>query len=389
MPVSTKTEKLISINVFVDFIPAELRQNKDWIVVFYAKNPVSNLLERQRLRVPKIKSNSERLQFAKKMVVDINAKLLTGWSPFMSETGKNYKSWNQAVSDFEKYLQKQLKDNIMRPDTVRSYNSNLNMLKLFISEKNLKITFALQINKIFCVQYLDWVYMERLNSATTRNNHLVFLRLFANYLVGRGILAENPTNGIKNLPKTPKKRIYIPIDVRLKIEKEIDTWNTGFSVCCKLIYYCMVRNTELGKLKVKNINLNQNSIFIPKEISKNKKDETVTIPNDFKPILQKHILEAKEDDLLFSANNFFPGAKKLPIRKIQNYWDRLHKKIDFKKEYQFYSLKDTGITDLFLAGLPSIKIRNQARHSSIQITELYTPRNMNCDEEIRNSKNKF
>ena len=79
----------------------------------------------------------------------------------------------------------------------------------------------------------------------------------------------------------------------------------------------------------------------------------------------------------------------MPVRKIQNNWDRLRKKLDFKKEYQFYSLKDTGITDLFLAGLPSLKIRNQARHSTVQITELYTPRNMGCDETIRLSNSKF
>ena len=389
MPVSKKTETTNKISAFVDFIPAELRQNKDWIIIYYAKNPVNQLLERQRIRVPKIKSNSDRLQFARKMVLDINAKLLTGWSPFFNESGKNYKSWNDAVNDFEKYIQKQFKDNILRKDTVRTYSSNLNLLKQFIFEKKMKITFALQINKTFCIHYLDWIYMDRENSARTRNNHLIFIRLFTNYLVGRGILAENPTIGIKNLPKTQKKRIYIPIDVRLKIQIELETWNSGFYCLCNTIYYCFIRNTELGKLKVKFIDLEKNIIFIPKEISKNKKDESVTIPNDLKIILKKHIVNAKDDDFLFSSNDFYPGAKQFPVRKIQNYWDRLHKKIYFKKEYQFYSFKDTGITDLFLAGLPSIKIRNQARHSSVQITELYTPKNMNCDDIIKNANTKF
>lgn len=58
-------------------------------------------------------------------------------------------------------------------------------------------------------------------------------------------------------------------------------------------------------------------------------------------------------------------------------------------EYHFYGLKDTGITDLFLLGLPAIKIRDQARHSSVSITELYTPYNMGCDEFIRNAGNNF
>lgn len=389
MSVLNKTEKLNKICVFVDYIPAELRQNKDWLVIYYAKNPVTNKLERQRLRVPKISNYSERCKLGKKIVVEINSQLEKGWSPFMSESGKNYKSWLDAVNDFKKYLQKQLKDNVLREDTLRTYSSNLNLVQQFISEKNLKVTFALQINKSFCVQYLDWVYMELNNSTRTRNNHLIFLRLLCNYFVGRGILAENPTNGIKNLAKSPKKRIYIPKSIRIKIENEVVTWSGGFYCICMAIYYCMIRNTELGKMKVGFVNLDENSIFIPKEISKNKKDETITIPNDFKIILKKHILNAKPEDYLFSSDNLLPGTKKMAVRKIQNNWDRLRKNLDFQKEYQFYSLKDTGITDLFLAGLPSLKIRNQARHSSVQITELYTPRNMNCDETIRLSNSKF
>lgn len=389
MSVSTENKKFNKITLFVDFIPAELRTAKDWLVVYYAKNPVSQKLERQRIRVPKISNNSERLKFGKRMVVEINDKLQDGWSPFLNESGKNFKGWNETVSEFQNNLQKLLKDNSLRKDSLRTYNSNMNLVQQFIQEKKMKITFALEINKVFCVKYLDWIYIERGNSPRTRNNHLIFLKLFCNFLVGRGILAENPTNGIKNLQKTQKKRIYIPKEVRIEILKEIETYDNAFHVVAKTIYYCMIRNTELGKIQVNNVNLDSDSIFIPKEISKNKKDEVVSIPEDLKKILANHIKNANPSDFLFSSNNFLPGSKQMPVRKIQSQWDKLRIKLNLKKEYQFYSLKDTGITDLFLEGIPSLKIRNQARHSSLQITELYTPRNMNCDEIIRTAKNKF
>lgn len=389
MPVRNENNKLNKIAIFTDYIPAEIRKNKDWLIVYYAKNPVNDKLERMRLRVPKSSNTTERLKLAKKLAAEINLQLQNGWSPFINESGKNYKTWNDGIVDFEKYLQRQLKDKILRADTLRTYNSNLNLVKQFIIEKKLKITFVLQINKAFCVQYLDWVYMDRVNSARTRNNHLIFLRLFCNYFVGRGILAENPTNGLKYLPKITKKRIYIPSTIRLSIENELKNWDNSFLCVCFATYYCMIRNTELGKLKVSNVNLELDSIFIPKEISKNKKDETITIPVDFKSVLQNHLKNSNVDDFLFSSNKFLPGTKKMPIRKIQNHWDKLKAKLKFKDEYQFYSLKDTGITDLFLKGLPSINIRNQARHSSVQITELYTSKNMNCDNEIKNANSKF
>lgn len=389
MSISNEKSKNSKICVFVDFIPAELRTNADWIIVYYSKNPVTEKLERQRLRVPKIKNNAERLRFAKKTVVEINEKLLTGWSPFLNESGKNFKSWSNAIQDFKNYLEKQFNDGALRFDSRRTYISNLSLLEQFITEKKINISFALQFNKALCWKYLDWVYMERHNSVRTRNNHLIFLRLLGNYFVQRGMLAENPTIQMKYLPKQAKKRIYIPVTVRDSIKKEIITYNDGFFAICMTIYYCMIRNTELCKMKVKMIDLKNNTIFIPKEISKNKKDEFITILEDFKPIITKHIKNANPDDFLFSKNKFFTGTEQMQVKTIYLKWLKLQKKLEFKKEYQFYSLKDTGITNLFLLGLPAIKIRDQARHSSIQVTELYTPRNTGGDEMLRTTDNKF
>lgn len=389
MPIPNEKSNSKKIGVFIDFIPAELRQTKDWIIVYYCKNPLNDKLERQRIRVPKLKSHSERIKLAKKMVLEINSKLADGWLPFINETGKNFKTWNEAIKDFRNYLDKLYKDNSLRFDSIRTYKSNLNLLEQFILNEKAKITFVLQFNKSFCFQYLDWIYLVRKNSPRTRNNHLIFLRLLGNYFLQRGILAENPTAGIKNLQKTTKKRIYIPDTIRNEIKKELILQNNGFYCLCMMIYYCLIRNTELRKLKVKFIDIDSNSIFIPKEISKNKKDETVTIPGDYKIVLQKHLIGSCADDFLFSNNDFFAGAKQMSLKKIHRKWESLREKLNFKKEYQFYSLKDTGITNLFLLGLPAIKIKNQARHSTIQITELYTPSNIGCDDFLRQIENNF
>lgn len=51
-------------------------------------------------------------------------------------------------------------------------------------------------------------------------------------------------------------------------------------------------------------------------------------------------------------------------------WARLRKRLDLPKEYQFYSLKDSGIRDL--ANAEGIVIaRDQARHSSVAVTNKY------------------
>jgi integrase/recombinase XerD len=382
MPNSQKSLPRNKSIAFVDYKPAELRINKDWLIVYYAKNPVTGKLECQRLRVPVINNKTERLKHGKKIVLEINNKLVAGWSPFLEETGKNYKTFKEVIDAFLKQLKKQLKDGVVREDTLRTYNSNLNLFQQFFIEKHIKITFAIEINKKICVQYLDWVYVDRNNSPRTRNNHLIFLKLFCAFLVSRGVLNENPTAGILPMKLPPKTRQIFPVHIKNLIQAKLQTYDNGFYTLCMTTYFCLIRNTELGKLLVSMVSLERSSIFLSKEISKNKKDETITIPSQFLPILRKHIGNANPDQYLFSSDNFNVGTLQMPVRKIATAWEKLRKELNLESKYQFYSLKDTGITDLLNSGIPAIKVRDQARHYDIKITELYTPRNQGCDASI-------
>ncbi|TPG44382.1 tyrosine-type recombinase/integrase [Flavobacterium pectinovorum] len=374
---------------FIDYKPAELRTNKDWVIVYYAKNPVNGKLELQRLRVPVISNKTERLKHGKKITLEINNKLSAGWSPFFEQTGKNYKTFQDVINAFLKQLKKQLKDNVIREDTVRTYSSNLNLFQQFFIEKHIKITFAIEINKKICVQYLDWGYVDRNNSPRTRNNHLNFIKLFCEFLVSRGVLSENPTAGIQPMKSPPKKRNILPVQIKNAVQEKLQSYDNSFYTLCMTTYFCLIRNTELRKIKVSAINLEDSSIFLSEEISKNKKDETITIPSQFLPLLIKHLEKSKPNDYLFSSDNFKSGSVQMPVRKIATAWEKLRQDLSLESKYQFYSLKDTGITDLLNSGIPAIKVRDQARHYDIKITELYTPRNNGCDATIKDAKVKF
>ena len=52
--------------VYVDYKPAELRINTDWLIVYYAKIPAQNEFKRFRVRVPVISPKSERFKYGKK-----------------------------------------------------------------------------------------------------------------------------------------------------------------------------------------------------------------------------------------------------------------------------------------------------------------------------------
>ena len=171
--------------------------------------------------------------------------------------------------------------------------------------------------------------------------------------------------------------------------KNLEVENKAYYTLCMCTYYCFLRRTELTKLLVKNISLDTGTITIEATASKNKKTDVVTIPNVFLPLLAEHIVKANNNDFVFSSNNFKTGGVALQPKKISDTWEKFRKKYSVAKEHQFYGLKDTGITDLLQMGVPTLKVKNQARHHSITMTEKYVPHNKKVDDYLKNLEYSF
>jgi len=386
MPNLNSSLSRAKVIAFIDYKPAELRMQKEWMIVYYAKNPLTQNLERIRLRAPVLANLAERKRHANRIVAEINKKLAEGWSPFMESPTKNFKTFKECCEKFMEQLDKEIKDGIKREDTRRAYKSYLSMINTFIAEKKIKVTFALEINKVFAVNYLDWIYYDRENSPTTYNNHLTFLHNFGEYLINRGYLKENPTIGITKKPKNKKKRLVLTAKVKTLLREKLPLFSVTYNCLCMTTYYALLRRTELTKIKVKDVDLNLSCIMVTKETAKSNSDtEWATIPEQLKILLTRHLDGANANDYVFSANDFKPGAQQLAPKKITDTWSQLREHLGLPKEFQFYSLKDTGITDLFEQGVSSINIRDQARHKDLKTTEIYTPTAKAGNAAIKNS----
>ena len=373
--------------VFVDYKPAELRANKVWYIEYYAKNPLTEKLERFKKRVPSMKSQREREKYAKKMVQAINQKLETGWSPFYENPSNQYKSLEDSFSLFLKQLEKEVKDGIKRPDTLRSWKSFFSNISAYINEKHLDIKFVLNIDFLFVNNFLDYIYYDKRNSPRTYNNYLAYMKGFFEWAKLKGYAKQNPAEGIKSKPKVQKKREPLTAEVK-KCIKELRDKDFHFFTCCMLTYFCLIRRTELTKLKVSDVRLSESRIILDGSITKNRKTDSVTIPDVFLPILAQHLVTANNSDYLF-GKDFKPGKVQLNPKKISDTWIKYRKKYKFDSKFQFYSLKDTGIMDLLNSGIPSIKVRDQARHYDIKQTEAYTTRNLIADDTIKGAKFDF
>lgn len=374
---------------FVDYKPAELKINKQWLVVYYTKHPITGELDRFRVTVPVMKNRAQRVIHGKEIALGINEKLKKGWLPYYSETGSNeFKTFEFCKAQFLEQTKKEIAKNSKRPDTLRTYTSNLNMISTYVREKKVKLNMVLEFNTSFVVNFLDYVFFERNNSARTHNNHLRFIATFVNYCKSRGYLKENFVSAITKKREDEKIRQILTPEIKNKL-KDSKKENKNYYTLCMATYFCFLRRTELTKLNVCDVNIEKNYIYISREKSKNRKDEHITIPTAYLEMIKAHVQNAKPDDYLFSNNNFATGKIQLNPKKVSDTWAKFRVQKNVETIYQFYSLKDTGITDLLNCGIPAIKVRDQARHYDLRITESYTARNKNCDEIVRNSNFEF
>lgn len=363
---------------FVDYLPAELHENKIWEIVYYVTNPMTGKLSRRRNRVKPIKNTVERRKLAKRMVKTINIRLQEGWNPFYQNKGtKELAKFVDVCAIFLKRVEKDVEDNNLRYDTLKTYRSQIRKLTTYISEvlKN-KEMMAYQFDNVFVGDYLDYIRYTKGLSACTRDNCLSFLKLLSTFLLEKKYMAANPTIPFGKTNRKTKTRTVMDKDTRNAIFAYWEFENPNFKILCMLCYYCLIRRTEITKLKVGDVNLENGTIWIDAGVSKNRKGQMVTIPNRFLRFLAQHITEAKEEWYLFSGKSFTPGPKKIWPNRITEQWDIMRKEINLDPNIHWYSLKDSGITDLLSKGVPLLAVRDQARHHHSSQTDTYTPRGM-------------
>lgn len=369
---------------YVDYIPAELRENKRWEVIYYVLDPTTLVLKRKSARVRPLKNKSERRKLGNRMVSTINKKLDRGWNPLIKDgETRGFTKFKDVAELYLSRIEKQVKYKDKRKDTLRAYTSYINNIIKYLIQIGEENLFVLHFDSDLIREYLDHVYYVRENSARTRNNYLSFINTFCEWMIKHNYLSVNPSKKIENISSKTKKRIIIPHEVKNEIFNFLKEENFSYLVLCQTCYYCLIRRTELTKLKVRDIILDSGIIYIEKSISKNKKSQPVTIPDAFLENLSNHIKDANPNDYVFS-NDFKTGSVQLKPKKISDEWSKMRRKLNLIDLYQWYSLKDTGITNLLKEGVPLIAVRDQARHHSSIQTDAYTPREIiKANESIK------
>ncbi len=366
----------------IDYVPAKLTEGKEWFISFYAINPLTNKLQRRRIKCNRIDSIVERRKQANKMITRINHNLANGWNPFVEQTAA--KSFIKLVDVMDIYIRNkkiELGKNNFRSDSFRSYSSYINTFKKYLEVTKNTDILIFKFARQEAINFMNWVSNEKKLSDRTYNNYRGFFRTFFNWCKDNLYITENPLDGIKKRKRKQKTRVFIPLEFRQKIYDYLVDKNLEFLVVCQLVFHTLIRPKEISYLKISYIDLDKQTIFIPGSVAKNGNDRLATIPDVLLPLLKKLNIERYNKDLyLFSDNiksaiisseNFKPGKERINPRRFSTAWERMRTELKLQKEMQLYSLRDSGIIEKLRDGISPEIVMQLADHSSLEITSIY------------------
>lgn len=367
------------IESVISFTYPRLYTGKEWYVGFYAFDPAKNKMRRKRIKVNFIEKIGDRRQYAQGLIRRLIVKLDNGWNPWIEvENSKAYHTIDDVLNHYRQYVEKMFRDNVYREDTFISYMSYVRNMEKWNNGLQVRYTYIYQFDRAFVQLLLEHVYIERDNSAQTRDNYLMWMRVFSSFLTQHGYAKTKPTEGIAILGRRMHKkgRSAITEADMVRLRDYLTHKNKHYLLACYILHYCFIRPKEMSKMQLKHLSLKNQSIFIPDENSKNRKDAIVTLPaNVIRLMIELRVFDSDDECFLFS-DHFMPGKEEKSEKMFRDYWTRwVRKDLKFPATYKFYSLKDTGITNM-LRKHDKITVRDQARHADVLQTDKYTPHDL-------------
>ena len=368
---SAKKRKGASLKEILNYTLPKLHSGKTWYVDFMCYDPAEKKMKRKKYMLDGIAKVSDRRKRAADIIVTVTAKLREGWNPWVEMTNtRQFTKVDAVFNIYIRYLDKLYESKSIKESTFLDYHKRLRVLQEYMNNHSLPIMYIYQFDLSYISDFLDYILLDRDSSARTRNNYKTWISSFCSWLVEKQYLDVNPCERIKSLKEEPKRREALSAPDLHKLGKYLQEKNPYFLLVCRMLYYTFIRPEELTNIKLKDIYLHEQKVFIGGNISKNRCDGMVGLNDGLvRSMIDLDIFKCDGDCYLFSTG-FMPGRKKITTKVLRNYFYRVRDALHLSKNYMLYSLKDSGIRDLAnAAGI--VVARDQARHSDISTTNKY------------------
>lgn len=359
-----------------EWTPPVYHKGKENYVDFCAFDPARGCMRRKKIMLDRIKSVRARNSYAHSLMEELTQKLVRGWNPWVElKSGAQFTAWTEVCALYRQYVMKLHNDSSFREETMRDYLSRLNILEKWEGIRTFKVFYPFQLDEVVLSKFMDYILIERNNSVQTYNNYLAWLHTFFGWMKSRRYVHDDPTEGLQAIRRTrSKNRTVIPdkllVDIRAYLEKR----NKHFLLACYILHYMFVRPHEMSLLRIQDFQIEKRTLIMHGDQTKNRHDAVLTLPDHIiRLMVELNVFDSPGHCYLFS-DKCRPGGEWRDSKQFRDYWNHhVRKDLKLPAEYKFYSLKDTGITNMLRSNTDPISVRDQARHSSLLITNTYTP----------------
>ena len=226
--------------------------------------------------------------------------------------------------------------------------------------------------------YIESKYSK--NKINTFNCHARALRAFFNYLERDGYLIANPARNIKPKKVRKEKIDYFTID---QVRKMITSFDLRYKSELRNLLIVMVlldtgvRNSELVRIKLEDINFNDRSIYV--YATKTNTFRTVYYSKETERLLnvyRREVLKGAEKGPLFikfhhQFNEPIPGSS-INTEMVYGLLSRKAKKI-FGDDFRMnpHKFRHTFATHFVINGGDPFSLRDLLGHTNIETTKIY------------------
>lgn len=326
---------------------------------------------------------------------------ISRWSPVIKLwiIPRNVENWNQIKEKFKEYsIQIQFNETLVLPLTTlkkQKQNETKEVKRVVPLTENQEIALLKLKQQLIIKQYSYHTVKNYLSCFT---EYLIFIdqkvpglctkediRTFLLKKIQEDGISESTQNSLINSIKFYYEQVegwerFVVYDLRPKPKKQLPgflskedmtrllkaTENLKHQCILQLIYSSGIRLGELTRLKVKDLDFDNNIVKI--KCAKGKRDRISLLSEKVKSKLKIYLDEYRPNYWLFEGQD----GGKYSDRSVQNVLKAAVRKSGVDENTTVHSLRHSFATHLILNGVDIRKVQEYLGHSSLETTQIYT-----------------
>lgn len=372
------------------YIPAKVYKGKpDWYVYFSYEYPdAEHRPEGKRLKrfikkggFNRTKDKKQKEQQFQALASAYNYLMKNGWSPFHNDNLSTPDDMEDKNLLFcLDYVLNVKKVNIRRR-SYESYKDTIRVFREYLKAKKLEYIYPKMLTVPIVIGFGDYMLNEKKYAGKTFNTHRTALSIFLGELKNRGIITSNPALAIKIQAETTKSHVPFSTEQRAVLKDYFAKNNPRLGYFCQFVYYAYIRPLELLSVRVGDIDLTRRVIVIKGEYSKNRKQQSIYIPDGLaRTILDMELHKHSPSDFVFGYQ-LQTGPKQYSRNRVSETHKDILRALKMSADHNLYSWKHSGVVDAYNLTKDPYKLMRQLRHHSLEMTMRYL-RSLGCDDNF-------